>query len=163
MRKPDAQHLAMRSQKGREDKELFVLCRSLLSAVSIKRLDSTSSQPLSNCHRTFLKNQRNLPHIGCDISSLSLSLSLPVTQTFIHSSSWKEKMSSAIGGLSKETYHWTNWATFSLHSSPLYQNLFSVKDIGKAERETPKQKRKNDKNMKNKRSNATIELLSCSN
>lgn len=55
------------TNKGREDKELFVCGNSLLLAVSIKGLSSMSSQPLSNCHRTFLKIK--------DTSCLFLSLS----------------------------------------------------------------------------------------
>lgn len=80
------------------ERQLFVWGRSLLLTVGIKGFVSVSSQPLSNCHQTFLKIKEGF-HFRSDINSFSGSLS--VTQTHMRIWSWKNKICAA-GRLSKD-------------------------------------------------------------
>lgn len=92
-----------------------------------------SSQPLSNCHRTFLEIKETF-HTLAVTSTPSLCLSLNKTDThahFILKGGKKKKNQSAIWGLSKDTPpNKLNYIQPPAH--PLSkQTLFSVNAVGK--------------------------------
>ena len=116
-------------ERGRgEDKLLFVCGKGLLLTRSIKGFASMSSQPLSNCHQTFLKIKETF-HTLSVTSALFLCLSLNNTDTHTFHLEGKKEKARVFGG-SPKTSHWTNWTTFHLlHNS---HRLYSVDAIGKS-------------------------------
>lgn len=82
-RKKEREKQSQEEEQRGEDRQLFVCGRSLLLTVSIKGFVSMSSQPLSNCHQTFLKFKEAF-HTLAVTSTLSLCLSLNNTDTHAH-------------------------------------------------------------------------------